>query len=153
MPSGEPEPTASLRPPTLVQIAFWIWIAAAVLALVRVVLVLQQKNLVINQLRASPPKGLAPSQYSQYAQELIDVQVLLFVLAAIFFVFFAYKVRGGRNWARLTITVITVLGVISTAYAGLNPQTAISLVISVVPVVLVNLPQSMAYFAARKRQK
>jgi len=153
MPSGEPDPTASLRPPVLVQVAFWIWIAAAVLVLVRVVLVFQQKNAIVDALRTSRPTGIAPSQYPQYAQELIDVQVVLFVLAAIFFVFFAYKVRGGRNWARLTITVITVIGVFYTAYTGLNWETAISLVISVVPIVLINLPRSTAFFAAHKRQK
>ncbi|HEX3783874.1 MAG TPA: hypothetical protein VHX38_29780 [Pseudonocardiaceae bacterium] len=154
MPPVDPAAEASPRPPVTVVVAFWVWIAAAVLVLVRVVLTLGQKNEIVNELRANPPKGIAASTYPQVAQTLIDVQVLLFVLAALFFVFFAYKVRAGRNWARLTITIVTVVGVVYTAlYSGLDWETGISLLISVIPVVLINLPPSTAYFAARKRQK
>ncbi len=153
MPSGAHPPAESLRPPVPVQVAFWIWIASAVLVLVRAVLVFGQKNEIISELRTQKPAGLSPSEYPQAAQTLIEVQVAVFVLAALFYVFFAYKVRGGRNWARLTITVLTVIGVIYSAYTGLNWNVILSLLISVVAVVLVYLRPSADYFAAYKRAK
>ena len=145
---GEPD---ARRAPAPVLIAFWIWIASAVLSLVSAVLTPREKSEIVAALNTSKPQGLAPSQYVQYANTLITVSIVTLVLFAALYVFFAYKVRAGRNWARMTLTVLMVIGVAYDAYTGTLFSSGIGLLISAVAVILVYLPPSSAYFAARRR--
>jgi hypothetical protein len=150
-PPIEPTPAEPLRPPVPVQAAFWIWIAGAVLSLVSAVLTPREKASIIGALRSAKPAGIPPNQYEQYAQTLIVVSIVTLVIFAGLYVFFAYKVRSGRNWARMTLTVLMVLGVAYDAYTGTLLSSGIGLLVSVVAVILVYLPQSAAYFARVRR--
>jgi cation transport ATPase len=150
-PAEEPEQPRESRPPVPVQVAFWIWVASAVLSVVSAVLTPRQKGDIINALNNSKPQGLPPSQYQQYANTLITVSVVTLVLFAALYLFFAYKVRAGRNWARMTLTVLMVIGVAYDAYTGTLLSSGIGLLISAVAVILVYFPSASAYFAANKR--
>jgi hypothetical protein len=147
----QPERPEQLRAPLPVQVAFWIWVASAVLSLVLAVLTPQQKSDIINALNNAKPAGIAPNQYEQYANTLITVSIVTLVLFAALYVFFAYKVRAGRNWARMTLTVLMVLGVAYDAYTGTLLSSGIGLLISAVGVILVYFPSASAYFAANRR--
>lgn len=147
----EPEQPPELRPPVTVQVAFWIWIASAVLSLVFAVLIPRQKSAIIDALRTAKPQGIEPSQYEQYANTLVVTTIVTLVLFALLYVFFAYKVRVGRNWARMTLTVLLILGFVYYAYTGTLLSNGFGLLISVIALLLVYLPASNAYFAARKR--
>ncbi|HJP76571.1 MAG TPA: hypothetical protein VJ914_20040 [Pseudonocardiaceae bacterium] len=148
---SEPEQPPEPRPPVTVQVAFWIWIASAVLSLVFAVLIPRQKSAIVDALNNAKPPGIAPSQYAQYANTLVVTTIVTLVLFALLYVFFAYKVRVGRNWARLTLTVLLVIGFIYYAYTGTLLSNGFGLLISVLALVLVYLPASNAYFASRKR--
>jgi hypothetical protein len=131
-----------------VQVAFWIWVAGAVLSLVYAVLV----GDITNPSNGVTSSGLTQAQYAQYVHTLVVVTIVELVVLAALYVFFAYKVRAGRNWARMTMTVLVVIGVAFDAYTGsLFTISGGVLLISVIAVVLVYLPASNAYFAARKR--
>jgi hypothetical protein len=147
-PDEQPEKS---RPPVPVLVAFWIWIASAVLSLVSAVLTPREKSEIVNALNTNKPQGLPPSQYEQYANTLITVSIVTLVLFAALYVFFAYKVRAGRNWARLTLTVLMIIGVAYDAYTGTLLSSGIGLLISAVAVILVYLPPASAYFAAHRR--
>lgn len=148
---SEPEQPQEQRPPVTVQVAFWIWIASAVLSLVFAVLIPRQKGAIIDALNSAKPAGIAPNQYEQYANTLVVTTIVTLVLFALLYVFFAYKVRVGRNWARMTLTILLILGVVYYAYTGTLLSNGLGLVISVIALVLVYLPSANAYFAARKR--
>lgn len=146
-----PEQPAALRPPASVQVAFWIWIASAVLSLVFAVITPNQKSAIVDALTKAKPANIAPNQYEQYANVLIITTIVSLVLFAGLYVFFAYKVRSGRNWARMTLTVLMIIGVAYDAYTGTLLSSGIGLLISAFAVILVYLPSANAYFAARRR--
>ncbi|HEY4022280.1 MAG TPA: hypothetical protein VGM75_26565 [Pseudonocardiaceae bacterium] len=147
----EPEQPERVRPPVPVQVAFWIWVASAVVSLVSAVLTPSEKSQIINALTTAKPQGIAPSQYAQYADTLITVSIVTLVLFAALYVFFAYKVRAGRSWARMTLTVLLVIGVAYDAYTGTLLSSGFGLLISAIAVILVFFPSASAYFAAHKR--
>ena len=72
------------------------------------------------------------------------------------FVLFAYKMRAGRNWARITLTVLGALSVVSTLF-GLSSASGLHLVIALIQMVLILVaiyfmyrPESNQYYAANK---
>lgn len=150
-PAQQPEQPGPVRPPVPVQVAFWIWVASAVLSLVSAVLTPREKGEIINALTTAKPQGITPAQYEQYANTLIIVSIVTLVLFAALYVFFAYKVRAGKNWARMTLTVLMVIGVAYDAYTGTLLSSGIGLLISAVAVILVYFPSASAFFAAHKR--
>jgi len=69
---------------------------------------------------------------------------------------FAFKMRAGRNWARIVLTVLGVLGVLSALYgltAGLTIGTIlniISILVVIAAIVFMFRPASRAYFSRPK---
>lgn len=151
VPEPEPEQPTALRPPAPVLAAFWIWIAGAVLSLVFAVITPREKSAIVDALNRAKPPNIAPSQYDEYANVLITTTIVTLVLFAALYVFFAYKVRAGRNWARMTLTVLVIIGVAYDAYTGALLSSGLGLLISLVAVILVYLPSASAYFAAHRR--
>lgn len=147
----EPEQPSAVRPPAPVVVAFWIWIASAVLSLVFAVITPRQKSAIVDALTKAKPPNIAPNQYDQYATILITTTIVTLVIFAALYVFFAYKVRSGRNWARMTLTVLMIIGVAYDAYTGTLLSSGVGLLISALAVILVYLPSANAYFAARRR--
>ena len=141
------------RPPVPVEVAFWIWIVSAVVSLVFAVLAPRAKDNILDSLRQSRPPGLAPSQYDHTANVLITVLIAQLVVFALLYVFLAYKVRSGRNWARMTLTVLLVIGIGYGLINGSLLSSGVGLLISAVAVVLVYLPSASAFSAAHRRQR
>lgn len=140
------------KPPASIEVAFWIWIVSAVVSLVFAVLAPRAKGNILDSLRQSKPPGLAPSQYDHTANVLITVLVVQLAVFALLYVFLAYKVRSGRNWARLTLTVLLIIGVVYGLFNGSLLSSGVGLLISAVAVALVYLPSASAFFAAHRRQ-
>lgn len=76
------------------------------------------------------------------------------------FVLFAWKMRAGRNWARLLLTIYTAVGAVSfltgMASAGAELERMWSLAevaFGVTAVVYMFRPESTAYFAEHKRRR
>jgi hypothetical protein len=150
---GQAKPArGASRPPASVEVAFWIWIVSAVVSLVFAVLAPRAKDNILASLRQSRPPGIVPSQYDHTANVLITVLVVQLVVFALLYVFLAYKVRSGRNWARMTLTVLLIIGVVYGLFNGSLLSSGVGLLISAVAVVLVYLPSASAFFAAHRRR-
>nr|BFF02441.1 hypothetical protein GCM10020241_41160 [Streptoalloteichus tenebrarius] len=80
----------------------------------------------------------------------IAFSAVLAVVVAALCLLFAFKVRAGRNWARITLTVLTVFGVSFTAVDPSWPS-LVSTLVAVVATVLMFLPNANAYFRGQRR--
>lgn len=83
------------------------------------------------------------------------VKLASIVVAVIFvglYLLFAMKMRAGRNWARIVLTVLSALSIVSAASRATSSQLFgwIGAALAVVAIVLMFLPASSAYFAASK---
>ena len=105
-----PEPAR----PNTVTYAFWCWIGAIAFSLVGLVLILNSPiwDLAIATARLSASEAIAAQGAVNVVKSVI---VFLFVAVAAFFAFFAYKMWAGRNWSRISITVLGVVCVLLTA--------------------------------------
>jgi hypothetical protein len=75
------------------------------------------------------------------------------VVIAMVVVLIALRMRAGRNWARVALTVVTVLGLMNqAATVGMTVFAVIALVIAATSVVYMYVPQSNAYFALFRPQ-
>ncbi len=141
----------ALPAPKEVQISFWIWIAGAALSVISALLAFTQKDELAKTMRENPgTAGMTPQEFDAAVNFGLIFAVAIGIVLAGLYVLFAFKARAGRNWARVVLTVLTALGLLSMllsrSLSGL-PTT----VISVVAVVLLYLPNSKAYFDSMKR--
>jgi hypothetical protein len=107
--------------------------------------------------------SLPPDQRLSTSAMVSAMQVLLGFSIAIFaglFVLFAYKMRAGRNWARILLTIYTVWGAMSfltaMASSGADLQLMWSLAeaaFGVTAVVYMFRPESTKYFAEHKQRR
>jgi hypothetical protein len=107
--------------------------------------------------------SLPPEQRMSPASMVSAMQVLLGFSIAIFaglFVLFAVKMRTGRNWARVLLTIYTAMGVWSFLTSVASSGAELSLIWSlaevafgVTAVIYMFRPESTKYFAAVKEQR
>ncbi|TCP53109.1 hypothetical protein EV191_105172 [Tamaricihabitans halophyticus] len=123
-------------PPKLVNYSFWLWIGAAVFAVVGSGLAFTAKDGMIQDAvdRNNDP-NITPEQIADGANTLLWSLFIGSVVLAVFYVLFAYKMRDGnrsaRNWL-LGFTIVTVLfqllfGTIIGLFSGLLTVVAIAL--------------------------
>jgi hypothetical protein len=108
--------TEPVRPVT-VTAAFWCWIA--VIAAWAVSLIILLTSSAWDQALAAATNSANRSSTSTVvvdAQSVINFvrvfAVVVFVIVAGLYLLFAFKMRAGRNWARITLTVLGILGVL-----------------------------------------
>jgi hypothetical protein len=148
---GADEQPAKPKAPNPVKIAFWIWVVSAVVNIVGGLLVIGQKDTFVRSLQQHPPKGVNPSQYDSIASASIAVTSTGAIIFAALYVLLAWAMLTGRNWARITLTALTVIGVLFTLFSGTSLYTLIGLVVALLALALLYLPVSGEYFAAAKR--
>lgn len=167
MPAYPPSESRGLtnRPPSTVQGAFWIYLLVAALSLVSIVLVMTDGALD----RAIQDAGRNTGNASIDVASLVNVvRVTTIVVAVIFvalYLFFAVKMRNGRNWARIVLTVLSALSVLSrfsvSSTVTVNGEVYSSnsnaiagwagAIAAIVAIVLMYLPASNAYFSSPRR--
>lgn len=97
-------------------------------------------------------------------EQLVDVYRVALVIATALYVglnlLFAYKMRAGRNWARIVLTVFTVIGALSFLSAMTSSGAELGLMWSlaqtafgVTAVVYMYRKESTAYFLASKQSR
>lgn len=150
---GADQPPAKPKAPIPIKIAFWIWVVSAVLTIAGGLLAIGQKNTIVRQLQQHPPKGVNPSQYASIASASIAITATGAIIFAALYVLLAWAMLTGRNWARITLTVLTVIGVLLTLFSGTSLYTLIGLVVALLALALLYLPASAEYFAAAKRSR
>jgi hypothetical protein len=140
----------NLPAPTTVQASFWLWVVTVVISLVGAVVGFTQRDAALAALRSANVQNLTDAQIQAAVTLGLAVAAVFAIVFAGLYLLFAFKARAGRNWARITLTVLTVLRLLS-LIAGSNLLAVISVVVAVVAVVLLFLPASNQFFAASKR--
>jgi hypothetical protein len=150
--SGTP---AATRPPVPneVQISFWIWIAGAVLSILGALYSLTQRDQFAEALRNTPQASqLSPEEFDAAVSASLLFAVVLGVVFAGLYILFALQMRAGKNWARVVLTVLTALSLVSMLF-GASLLGLFTALISVVAVVMLYMPNAKAYFDAVKRAR
>jgi len=166
-PGGMPSlPAASVLPPRPglppreVQNAFTLWIVSIIVGLVAGILNLVVANPLAasrQRMHANATSGMSQAQLDTILNVSLIIGGVFGVLLLALEVFFVVKMRAGRNWARIVLTVWFGVGVAGTllsfAFQFLAPAMPISLVGGVLTVVLWGVairlmyrPASTAYF-------
>ncbi|WP_199441636.1 hypothetical protein [Umezawaea beigongshangensis] len=139
-------------PPKEVRASFWLWIAGAVLSTISALLVLTQRDAVVDQVRSTP-------EGASLGQEHVDSLVLTTLLAAVavslvvaaLYVLFAFKARAGRNWARVVLALLTGASLLF-QLVGVSILGLLVALVGIVATVLLFLPGANQYFTAAQRR-
>lgn len=105
--------TEKPAPPTTITASVACYLVATVIAVVQAVLTLGSKQDIADSLRSTNTAGLSSTQIDQAAQVAVVVAVVVALIFAAIYLWLALKLRAGRNWARITLTVLTILQLIS----------------------------------------
>jgi hypothetical protein len=150
-PSTTVESTAPLQPPTLVVASFWmLLVSAAVWFLIAVSSVVSWNSEVNTLLQQPRPANTTLAQALGTIHEYLIVNLALDGVVALLYLLFAFMVRSGRNWARLTITGIVALFAVFGVLNGTNLYSLIIVLIGLVAVGLLYPRRAKEYFAAVK---
>jgi len=143
LPAASDLPPQPGLPPREVQNAFTLWIVSIIVGLVAGIL-----NLVVanpfaasrQRMHANASSGVSQAQLDTILNVGLIIGAVFGVLLLALEVFFVVKMRAGRNWARIVLTVWFGVGVAGTllsfAFQFLVPAMPISLVGGVLTVVL-----------------
>ncbi|WP_409181608.1 hypothetical protein F9C11_34815 [Amycolatopsis sp. VS8301801F10] len=140
------------RPGTITG-AFWAFVAATAVGVVAAVLLLFSKDALVDAARRANGQNaqqLTDAQIDQAATIAITMGVAIALVVALLHLLFAFKLRAGRNWARIVLTVLTALQVLSLLFGQGTVIGYASAVCGVVGVVLSFLPESSRYIAESK---
>lgn len=141
-------------PPNELMASFWCYLGAAVIVLVGGLFYTGQKQAVLDTLRATNTANLTETQLESAAGFVVVFVVVVAAVIAALYAFFAFKMRAGRNWARIVLTVIAALDLLSLVSGrGAGTLGLIGALAAIVGCVLSYLPNSGAYFSAVKASR
>lgn len=153
-PSSSGKGGAVVAPPRQVNTAFWLYIVAAVISVIA---------LIVTAATAAGSKDTIKQQFADRGQTVSDstldalvsagviAGVVIGILFLAAFVLFAFFMRRGANWARIVLLVLTVLSIFSvTSGYGLG---AVRVIASVIATILIFLKPANEYFRAVKASK
>jgi hypothetical protein len=153
---GGTVPGAPPKPPGTVTGAFVLYLISAVATILVGLLVFTgpAKRSIHEQLEGQPVNsgGLSVDQLVQITQWVAFVASLVIGAVMLLFIF---KMRAGRNWARIVITVFAVLGLLSlfSGYRSGQGWDFIGPALAVLALVLMWVPASNEYFKAHARYR
>ena len=153
--ASEGQVPAPPRPGT-VEGAFWAFIAAPVIGLIGGLLILGNRDEIAATLRDTNRQrggNLTDAQIDQALTVTMITAVVIAVIIAGLYLLFAFKLRAGRNWARIVLTVLTALQLLSLLVGQSTIGSYVAVLAAVVGVVLSFTGPSNAYFAAAKAQR
>lgn len=148
-PSQQPGPS---RVPQLVNVSFWMILAAGVLTLIGIPLTIALLNssegqaMIQRALEGQGSQGAEISVSSIVGVAITFVVIISLVMAGLY-ALVAFKVRQGKNWARILGTVLAAISLLGLTQIGVG---TITILLGVAAIVLLYLPQSAPYF--RKQQ-
>ena len=97
--------------------------------------------------------NLTDAQIDQAVNVTMITAVVIAVVIAGLYLLFAFKLRAGRNWARIVLTVLAALQLLSVLTGQSTIGGYLAVLAAVVGVVLSFTGPSNAYFAAAKAQR
>src|ERR1051325_3495908 len=98
--------TARENPPRTIIAAFFGFLVSTVSAIAGGLLVLSARDEIAAALRRSDP-ALAPDQLDRLTLVAQAVPVAIAAVIAVVYLWLSFKLKAGRNWARVTLTVFT----------------------------------------------
>lgn len=154
------EQASPVAVPSSVNAAFWLYIAGAAMGLVSVVV---GAVVGINRIQSGqftgqvvpPGTDVSPSVINTALAVGVALGIAVGLLSIVAYVVFAVLMRRGANWARIVLTVLSSVALVS-GLVGLFGLNLLNLLVSVLVVgaaVLLYLPASNAYFVARAAAK
>ncbi|MEO9222066.1 MAG: hypothetical protein ABI251_09895 [Mycobacteriaceae bacterium] len=157
MPGDNEIRTESAVAPAEVEKSFKLWLVSIGLGVLGVIasLLLFDSDDAINK---------AMQSSSELTRDQASAGVTFVLVAGIVFVavviglelLFAFKMRAGRNWARIVLTVLGVLGVLFSLFglaAGFSLSSAlnlVSMIVVIAAIVFMFKPAASAYFSRPK---
>ena len=148
---GNQQQAQSFQPPQTIMASFWCFVGAAVIVLLGGILTTGDKQAILDKLRTTNTTNLTESQLETVASTAVVIAVVATVIIAGLYVLFAFKLRAGRNWARIVLTIVAVLDLLAllTGQGGAAVG-YIGALAAIIGCVLSYLSSSNAYFAAVK---
>ncbi|MFF2344908.1 hypothetical protein [Pseudarthrobacter sp. NPDC058119] len=149
-PSEQPQPAGSNGVPQLVNISFWLLIAAAVIFVISLLTGLTQlddpqfRQAFEQQVKSS---GAAVT-YDDIKSVIAGTLVVFAIIGVALYLLVAFFVRKGKNWARILGTVFAALSVLG--LFGVPTFGTLGTVLGIAAIVLLYLPAAAPYF--RKQQ-
>ncbi|MTD56251.1 hypothetical protein [Amycolatopsis pithecellobii] len=152
---GDASPPAAKPPiPTTITVAFYCYLGSTVIGIVSALLLLGSKDQIVDTIRRNNTAGLTESQIQNGANLILIVSLVVALLISLIYLWLAFKLRAGRNWARITLTVLTVIQLISLATGRASGVVGyIALVLAVAGLVFAWLGTSNEYVQAVKRSR
>jgi ABC-type transport system involved in cytochrome bd biosynthesis fused ATPase/permease subunit len=147
---------APTAPPTEIVGAFWAYLVAAITWLVGGLLVIGQKQQIIDSLRDANNQGgtLTDAQIETAANVGVIIVIVVAVVISALYALFAFKLKAGRNWARIVLAILAALALISLLLGtGGNIISYIGQFAAIVAAVLSFMPSSSAYIAQVKASR
>jgi hypothetical protein len=157
--TGEPSRATAtvhrIAVPGSVNAAFWLYVAGAVMGLASVVVGavvgIQRIRSGLLPSRVLPPgTDVSPTVINTALTVGVALGIAVGVLSVTAYLVFAFIMRRGANWARIVLTVLSAVALVS-GLVGLLSLNVLNLLVSVLVViaaVLLYVPASNAYFAA-----
>ena len=118
-------------PPSTVVNAFRLMLLTAALSAVGIIVVLATRDDLRNRIRRTVPDE-DPARLDSMLNTAVTITVVVAVVFLVLYVLLAFRVRAGRNWARIVTWVLAALGVLGLVSAILSTATPVSRVLSVV---------------------
>jgi hypothetical protein len=145
------------RPPREIVAAFWGYVVAAVSGLIGGLMVLGSKQQIVDAIRTANNQSggkLTDTQVDQAATVAVVLALVVAVIVSLLYLLLAFKLKAGRNWARILLTIIAVIALISLLVGrGGTALSYLGEAAAVIAAVLSYLPNSNAYFAAGKTRR
>jgi hypothetical protein len=146
--------TDNPTPPATITAAFFGYLVSTVSALAGAGVVFASKQTFLATLRTAAARQGSHQTEAQleHAASLAQLAggVVLVVIAAIYLLL-AFRLRAGRNWARVVLTIIVVLQVVSLVTVHGTAVNYVSTGIAIIAMVLSYLPASNEYVRLVKR--
>jgi predicted membrane channel-forming protein YqfA (hemolysin III family) len=153
LPSAPPITTSTepkAQPPGAITASFWLYLIGALVGIIGGILVFSDKQRIIDAVHKSNP-NLTDSQVHSTANVATAIALGFAIVAFLLYLLFAAKLRAGRNWARIVLTVLVILNVLSlVTNKGTMGVEYVGTVLSVIATILAYLPASNAYIKATK---
>jgi hypothetical protein len=151
-PSQQPGPTGPTAVPQLVNVSFWMILACGLLTLIAIPLTIallnssEGQSMIEQALESQGSQGAEISVSSIVGVAVTFVVIISLIMAGLY-ALVAFKIRKGKNWARILGTVLAAISLLGLSQLGLGTLT---ILLGIAAIVLLYLPASAPYF--RKAQ-
>jgi hypothetical protein len=142
--------TVRENPPSTIIAAFFGFLVSMVSAIAGGLVILSSRADIEASLRKSDPQ-VAQDQLDRLTLLAQAIPVAIALVVAIVYLWLSFKLKAGRNWARVTLTVFTLLQAGSLLATKPSWAGYVSCGVAVVATVLSYLPPSNRYIAGVRR--